>query len=80
MELPFLQVFNSHRTDPNIWALVRSPRLARTAASLLGVERVRLYQDSMFYKRPGDGELWLLVGGYDPTTLPSCQPSNLSTF
>ncbi|CAM9250110.1 unnamed protein product, partial [Hapterophycus canaliculatus] len=35
--------------------LVLSPRLAHVAAQLLGCERVRLYQDSTFCKRPGDG-------------------------
>jgi hypothetical protein len=55
VELPFLQAFNCWRHFPAVDALVRSPRLAATAAQLLGVERVRLYQDSLFLKRPGDG-------------------------
>jgi hypothetical protein len=42
--LPFLQVFNSWRQDAVVRALASSPRLARTAATLLGVPRVRLYQ------------------------------------
>lgn len=54
VELPFLQIFNGWREDPVIRAIACSPRLARTAAKLLGVDRVRLYQDSMFLKRPGD--------------------------
>jgi len=54
--LPFLQVFNSWRVDAVVRAVASSPRLARTAATLLGVPRVRLYQDSMFLKRSGDGE------------------------
>ncbi len=40
----FLQFFNSHVSDPDIAAAVRHPALAGTAAALLGVPRVRLYQ------------------------------------
>ncbi len=36
-------------------ALVRDPRLAATAAALLGAPRLRLYQDCAFVKRPGFG-------------------------
>jgi hypothetical protein len=36
-------------------ALVRDPRLAATAAALLGAPRLRLYQDCTFVKRPGFG-------------------------
>lgn len=53
--VPFMQLFNLWRTSPMVHELWRSPALAGTAASLLGVERVRLYQDSYFLKRPGDG-------------------------
>jgi hypothetical protein len=35
--------------------LVKSPRVAAVAAALLGVERVRLYQDCAFLKNPEDG-------------------------
>ena len=52
---PFLQVFNVWRDDPAVLAMLQSPAIAGTAASLLGCERVRLYQDSLFDKRPGDG-------------------------
>ena len=52
---PFLQLFNLWRTSPEIAALAGSPALAGTAAALLGATRVRLYQDSLFVKRPGDG-------------------------
>ena len=55
VELPFLQAFNCWRHFPVVEQICRTPRLAATAAQLLGVERVRLYQDSMFLKRPGDG-------------------------
>ncbi|CAN0327379.1 unnamed protein product [Pylaiella littoralis] len=58
-EIPFLQVFNMFRKDgpcrETIERVVLSARLAHVAAQLLGCERVRLYQDSTFCKRPGDG-------------------------
>lgn len=56
VELPFLQVFNSWHTEPAVKAIATSKRLGDTAAALLGVPRVRLYQDSLFCKRPGDAE------------------------
>ena len=51
--VPFLQCFNVHRHYAPVAELARS--LAPTAAQLLGSARVRLYQDSLFLKRPGDG-------------------------
>ena len=36
-------------------ALVGDPRLAATAAALLGAPRLRLYQDCVFVKQPGFG-------------------------
>eukprot|EP00611_Tribonema_gayanum_P008068 TRINITY_DN17527_c0_g1_i3.p1 TRINITY_DN17527_c0_g1~~TRINITY_DN17527_c0_g1_i3.p1 ORF type:complete len:406 (-),score=153.31 TRINITY_DN17527_c0_g1_i3:44-1228(-) len=58
-EIPFLQVFNMWRTPgahaAAVSALVRSRRLARHAAALLGCQAVRVYQDSTFVKRSGDG-------------------------
>ncbi|KAK9845497.1 hypothetical protein WJX81_007970 [Elliptochloris bilobata] len=54
-ELGFLQVFNLHRECPSVRALVADPRLAATAAALLGVPKLRLYQDCVFVKQPGFG-------------------------
>lgn len=54
--VPFLQAFNLWRKSPAIAALVSSPELAGVASQLLGADRVRLYQDSLFVKRPGDGD------------------------
>lgn len=51
----FLQSFNLWRVDPVIERFVRSPRFARVAAALLGVERVRLYHDQALCKEPGGG-------------------------
>lgn len=51
--VPFLQSFNLWRRDPAIAAI--ATELAPHAAALLGTERVRLYQDSLFIKRVGDG-------------------------
>ena len=55
--VPFLQVFNSWRAGcASARRLACSARLVHAAAALLGVEpaRVRLYQDALFVKRPGD--------------------------
>lgn len=64
--IPFLQLFNAWRHSPDVLQLLSSPRLASTAAQLLGLDpgrpgagpgqRVRLLQDSLFVKRVGDGE------------------------
>jgi len=51
---PFLQTFNPHRRHAIARELAMSPVLAATAAALLGVACVRLYQDCLFWKRPGD--------------------------
>mmetsp|Transcript_42665 Transcript_42665/g.84095 ORF Transcript_42665/g.84095 Transcript_42665/m.84095 type:complete len:506 (-) Transcript_42665:24-1541(-) len=74
--ISFLQVFNSWRDDKVVEALCTSPRLARTAAQLLGVPRVRLYQDAMFMKRPNDGPTaWhsdLLMAPFDTNKFVTC--------
>jgi hypothetical protein len=53
--VPFMQLFNMWLTSPAAQAVVASPQLAKIAAQLLGCDTVRLYQDSLFIKRPGDG-------------------------
>jgi Phytanoyl-CoA dioxygenase (PhyH) len=53
--VPFLQQFNLHRTCNEIAAVALNPRLGEIAADLLGIDSVRLYQTSVFAKRPGDG-------------------------
>ena len=53
--IPFMQGFNLWRTCAELRELAASPELAGTASQLLGCDRVRLYQDSIFVKRPGDG-------------------------
>ena len=53
--VPFLQNFNLWRQSDDLLGLLRTPALAGVAAQLLGVRKVRLYQDSIFVKRPGDG-------------------------
>jgi hypothetical protein len=55
--VPFLQVFNGWRAGcAAARRLACSERLVHAAAALLGVEprAVRLYQDALFVKRPGD--------------------------
>jgi len=50
VEIPFLQHFNTWRVYPLIEKLVTSPFLASSAATLLDVPSVRLYQDALFVK------------------------------
>lgn len=54
-ELPFLQFFNTWQHLPSVKDLVLSPLLGNAASQLMGIPRVRLYQDSLFVKRFGDG-------------------------
>lgn len=59
VDLPFLQYFNTWRaTDsntPTVRELCLSPYLAQAASILMDSPTVRLYQDSLFHKRTGDG-------------------------
>lgn len=59
IDLPFLQYFNTWRaTDsntPTVRELCLSPYLAQAASILMDSPTVRLYQDSLFHKRAGDG-------------------------
>jgi len=59
-DLPFLQHFNTwrapaHSNTPTVKNICLSPYLAETASMLLNTPTVRLYQDSLFHKRAGDG-------------------------
>jgi len=51
---PFLQTFNPHRVSQTAYQVAASERLASTAAMLLGVDSVRVYQSCVFRKRLGD--------------------------
>jgi len=51
---PFLRVHNLWKISDHVRRLSLSPRLSRLAAKLLGCEKVRIYQDSAFFKEPGD--------------------------
>jgi ectoine hydroxylase-related dioxygenase (phytanoyl-CoA dioxygenase family) len=51
----FLQVTNLWQHSETVRELVFSSRLARIAATLLGVDGVRLYQDQALYKEPSGG-------------------------
>lgn len=51
----FLQVMNLWRTDPIVKQFVFGKRLAKIAADLLQVKRVRLYHDQSLYKEAGGG-------------------------
>jgi len=59
-DLPFLQHFNTWRASTNnstssVRKLCLSHYMAQTASILLNTPTVRLYQDSLFHKRVGDG-------------------------
>ena len=51
--LPFLQYFHTNRDLPEVRKI--AVLLAEAAAVLLDVPSIRLYQDALFWKRPGDG-------------------------
>jgi hypothetical protein len=51
----FLQSINLWRLDDTVKAFVWSPRFAKVAAELLGVDGVRLYHDQALFKEPGGG-------------------------
>lgn len=52
-EQSFVQCMRLWETDADIRPLTFHPMLAETAAALLGVEAVRLWQDQALYKEPG---------------------------
>ena len=52
-EVPFLQYFNTWRELPSVLDVARD--LAATASVLMDCDSIRLYQDSLFWKRAGDG-------------------------
>jgi hypothetical protein len=56
-DLPFLQHFNTWRAEnaTTVKKLCLSAYLAQSASVLLDTPTVRLYQDSLFHKRRGDG-------------------------
>ena len=54
-DLPFLQHFNCWRHIPLVREFCTSSKMSYAAAQLLDVDRVRLYQDSLFHKRRDDG-------------------------
>src|SRR5690606_4640792 len=51
----FLQIMNLWRVDEGVKKFVLAKRFARVAATLLGVENVRLYHDQALFKEPGGG-------------------------
>eukprot|EP00590_Aulacoseira_subarctica_P002672 CAMPEP_0172433070 /NCGR_PEP_ID=MMETSP1064-20121228/66404_1 /TAXON_ID=202472 /ORGANISM="Aulacoseira subarctica , Strain CCAP 1002/5" /LENGTH=332 /DNA_ID=CAMNT_0013180787 /DNA_START=226 /DNA_END=1224 /DNA_ORIENTATION=- len=55
-DIPFLQFFNTWRKLSSVEAICKSPLLASAASQLMGIPRVRLYQDSLFVKRWKDGK------------------------
>lgn len=74
--IPFLQLFNVWRKVPAARAVSINQNLGKIAAQLLGVDAVRLYQDSLFIKRPGDGPTqWhtdLNMAPFDSNDLLTC--------
>jgi ectoine hydroxylase-related dioxygenase (phytanoyl-CoA dioxygenase family) len=51
----FLQAINVWRLDEAVRSFVFDPRFARTAATLMGVDGVRLYHDQALIKEAGGG-------------------------
>jgi ectoine hydroxylase-related dioxygenase (phytanoyl-CoA dioxygenase family) len=51
----FLQIMNLWRVDEGVRKFVLSRRFGKIAASLLGVENVRIYHDQALFKEPGGG-------------------------
>jgi ectoine hydroxylase-related dioxygenase (phytanoyl-CoA dioxygenase family) len=51
----FVQSINLWRLDDHVKAFVWSPRFAKVAAELMGVDGVRLYHDQALFKEPGGG-------------------------
>jgi ectoine hydroxylase-related dioxygenase (phytanoyl-CoA dioxygenase family) len=51
----FLQTHNLRLRDPVVAQLVRSPRLGRIAADLMGIDGVRIFHDQSLFKEPGAG-------------------------
>ena len=49
----FHRIFNMWRKNKLISNLITAPRFGKIAADLLGVKKVRLYQDSLFWKAGG---------------------------
>lgn len=52
----FLQSFNLWRLDHDLERFSCSPRFAKAAADVLGVERVRMYHDQALFKEAGGGK------------------------
>jgi len=48
------KIDNAWWADPVLAALATDPRIADTAAALLGASSVRLWQDQLLFKPPGD--------------------------
>jgi len=53
--IPFMQLFNLWYGSEGARSVALAPELGRVAATLLGCSAVRVYQDSLFVKRRGDG-------------------------
>lgn len=80
-DLPFLQHFNTWRSSTNnstssVRKLCLSHYMAQTASILLNTPTVRLYQDSLFHKRVGDGPTpW-----HSDARMATFDTSNMITF
>jgi len=55
-EQSFVQCMRLWETDPDVAPLTFHSALAEAASELLGIERVRLWQDQALYKEPGGRE------------------------
>ncbi len=70
---PFLQTFNAWADDPTIRRLALSKTIGEIASALLGVARVRLMQDQILIKEPGDhASPWHVDRDYWPIDAAAC--------
>lgn len=60
----FLQIMNLWRVNPAVAKFTLAKRLAKIAADLIGVEKVRLYHDQALFKEPGGGHTPWHQDGY----------------
>ena len=75
-QIPFQQIFHLWKQSTEIKRLACSTTLGEIAALLLGVNAVRLYQDSVFVKPPGYGDTrWhsdLHMAPFDSNNMITC--------
>jgi ectoine hydroxylase-related dioxygenase (phytanoyl-CoA dioxygenase family) len=70
---PFLQTFNAWADDPTVRRLALSEAMGEIASGLMDVARVRLMQDQILMKEPGDhASPWHVDQDYWPIDAAAC--------